>query len=57
MEETFGYPTTDDERNVTKDVFERYRTVKRLIRKNSATVSKNIKITVDNLTMKKIIRI
>lgn len=41
LEETFGYPTTDDEKNVTKDVFERYRTAKRLIRKSSATVCKN----------------
>jgi hypothetical protein len=35
----FGHPGTEEEKNVTKEVYDRYLSVKRLIRKNSANVS------------------
>ena len=37
--ETFGHPDTEEEKNVTKEVYDRYLNLKRLIRKNSANVS------------------
>ena len=37
--ETFGHPDTDEVKNLTRDVHDRYLFVKRLIRKNSANVS------------------
>jgi hypothetical protein len=37
--ETFGHPSSDEEKNVTKEVYDRYLSIKRLIRKNSANVS------------------
>ena len=37
--ETFGHPGTEEEKNVTKDIYDRYLSIKRLIRKNSANVN------------------